>query len=282
LPNRDRKPGAFYLYAKLSAIVKSFLTSLLTAAVVLYGLATLAMYLWQRSFIYHPSPEIEHPYQQLQIAVDDEVTLQIIEVNPNQPDAVIYFGGNAEAVAAGAADLARALPDKTLYLVNYRGYGGSGGSPTEANLFTDAEKVFDAISSGAGTNSGSNYQSISVIGRSLGSGVACWLASRKPAARLVLITPYDSILKIAQSAFSIFPVSWLLKDRYESVKYAPLIDAPVLALLAERDNIIPASSSEELLRHFPGFVETHVLSGTGHNDLQLHPKFYPAISEFLK
>jgi len=253
LPNRDRKPGAFYLYAKLSAIVKSFLTSLLTAAVVLYGLATLAMYLWQRSFIYHPSPEIEHPYQQLQIAVDDEVTLQIIEVNPNQPDAVIYFGGNAEAVAAGAADLARALPDKTLYLVNYRGYGGSGGSPTEANLFTDAEKVFDAISSGAGTNSGSNYQSISVIGRSLGSGVACWLASRKPAARLVLITPYDSILKIA-----------------------------VLALLAERDNIIPASSSEELLRHFPGFVETHVLSGTGHNDLQLHPKFYPAISEFLK
>lgn len=266
--------------------MKTTLTTLFTVAVLLYGLATLAMYWWQRSFIYHPVPEIEHPFQQLPISVDTDVTLQIVEVNPNQPDAVIYFGGNAEAVAAGAADLARALPAATLYLVNYRGYGGSDGSPTEAHLFSDAEKIFDVIAeksvTGNETSHEQKHKTISVIGRSLGTGVACWLASRKPVARLVLISPYDSILKIAQSAFSIFPVRWLLKDRYESVKYAPLVEAPVLALLAENDNVIPTSSSEELLRHFPGFVETHVLSNSGHNNLQLHPKFYPTISEFLQ
>ncbi len=252
--------------------------TLFTVVAVLYGLAALAMYLLQRSLIYYPTPAVTHPYPERQITVDSNIKLRVIEVNPAKAEAVIYFGGNAEVVAGTAPDLAAALPNHTIYLVNYRGYGGSDGTPTEQHLFDDAETVFEEIAS----IHGAKHQNISVIGRSLGSGVACWLASRKPVDRLVLITPYDSILKIAQSAYPIFPVRWLLKDRYESDKYAPSIEAPVLALMAEHDAVIPSVSSQRLLRHFHSNTQSTTFENTGHNDLQTHRDFYPAISQFLE
>ena len=251
--------------------------TLITSAALLYLFVALAMYVLQRKLIYHPTPAIAHAYSERQIVVDTNVTLQVIEANPGKREAVIYFGGNAQLVAGSASDLAAALPDKTLYLVNYRGYGGSDGSPTETHLFNDAERVFDAI---AAMNV-AQHQHISVIGRSLGSGVASYLASRKPVTRLVLITPFDSILRVAQSVYPLFPVRWLLKDRFESDKYAPLIKAPILVLLAEHDAVIPSSSSQRLLQHLPNSTQSYTFNNTGHNDLQTHQDFYPAIVEFL-
>lgn len=253
------------------------LITLLTLATLLYVLAALAMYLLQRKLIYHPTPEIVHTHAERKIVVDTDVTLRVIVANPDKNDAVIYFGGNAELVAGTASELAAALPKKTIYLVNYRGYSGSDGTPTETHLFNDAEKIFDSIA----TTNATQHQSISVIGRSLGSGIASYLASRKPVARLVLITPFDSILRIAQSAYPIFPVRWLLKDRFESDKYAPSIKAPVLLLLAENDAVIPMSSSQRLLPLLPDSTQSYTFDNTGHNDLQTHQGFYPAISEFL-
>ena len=100
--------------------MKSVIT-LLTTVALLYLFAALAMYLLQRKLIYHPTPVIAHSYNERQIIVDTNVTLRVIEVNPDKSEAVIYFGGNAELVAGSAADLAAALPEKTIYLVNYRG-----------------------------------------------------------------------------------------------------------------------------------------------------------------
>ena len=171
------------------------LITLLTLAALLYALAALAMYLLQRKLIYHPTPEIVHTYDERKIVVDTDVTLRVIVTNPDKSDAVIYFGGNAELVAGTASELAAALPEKTIYLVNYRGYSGSDGTPTETHLFNDAEKIFDSVA----TINGTQHQSISVIGRSLGSGIASYLASRKPVARLVLITPFDlSLIHISE------------------------------------------------------------------------------------
>jgi len=251
--------------------------TLLSSVVLLYLFLALAMYLFQRKLIYHPAPAIEHTYNERQIVVDTNVTLRVIEANPDKSEAVIYFSGNGGLSADSVSNLAAALPEKTLYLVNYRGYGGSDGSPTEAHLFNDAEKVFEAI---AAIND-AQHQHISVIGRSLGSGVASYLASRKPIRRLVLISPYDSILKVAQSTYPMFPVRWLLKDRFESDKYAPLIKAPVLVLLAENDAVIPLKSSQRLLQYLPESTQSYTFSNKGHNDLRTHRDFYPTIVEFL-
>jgi pimeloyl-ACP methyl ester carboxylesterase len=249
------------------------IVNIIAIVALLYLAIVVAMYLLQRSMIFFPTPHLSHPYTERSIEVDTNTSIRVIEVNPGKPQAIIYFGGNAEAVAGTAAELSAALPDTTLFMVNYRGYGGSDGHPTEAHLFNDAEILFDIIKA--------DYETVSVIGRSLGSGVACWLASRRPVAKVALITPFNSILHVAQSAYPILPVRWLLKDRFESVKYAPLIDAPVLVLIAEHDRVIPRESTELLLPSFTGELTSKVLAGTGHNDLQLHADYYPTIHSFF-
>ena len=95
------------------------------------------------------------------------------------------------------------------------------------------------------------HPDVIVIGRSLGTGVAARLASTRPVAKLVLVTPYDSLLGIAQRQFPLFPVRWLLIDKYESWRYVPGIKAPVLILRAEHDELIPAASTEALRARFP-------------------------------
>ena len=94
------------------------------------------------------------------------------------------------------------LPITPLYLLHYRGYGGSSGSPSEEMISRDAMTLFDQVYA--------THPHITVVGRSLGSGVAVRLASQRPAARLVLITPYNSLEELAARQFPIFPVKWLL------------------------------------------------------------------------
>jgi pimeloyl-ACP methyl ester carboxylesterase len=87
----------------------------------------------------------------------------------------------------------------------------------------------------------------------------------------VLVTPYDSIQEIAAARFSFFPVRWLLRDKFESWKYAPAVTAPTLLLAAEHDEVIPRASTELLLTRFkPGVASLKVVGSTGHNSISEH------------
>ena len=88
-----------------------------------------------------------------------------------------------------------------------------------------------------------------VVGRSLGSGVAAYLASKRPVSRLVLVTPFDSVLEVAARSFWFVPVRWLLRDKFESTEYTPAITAPTTIIAAEHDVEIPRPHTEALLRH---------------------------------
>ena len=86
-------------------------------------------------------------------------------------DAIIYFGGNAESMAQSSDEIARQFPAFTVYLMDYRGYGRSTGEPSEEGLYSDALKLYDTMKS--------KYESISIGGRSLGSGIAVYVASQR-------------------------------------------------------------------------------------------------------
>jgi len=188
--------------------------------------------------------------------------------------ALLYFGGNAEDVAGNIAPFAAEFPDTAIYLVNYRGYGGSTGSPSEAALLADAEAVFDRVRA--------QHARVAVVGRSLGSGVAVHVAAVRDVSKLALITPYDSVLRIAQRQLPFVPVSLLLRDTFDSVSKAPRVRAPVLALLAEVDTSIPRDSSERLVAAFsPGQVEVRVIPATDHNSIADAPEYGPALASFL-
>ncbi|KFX71235.1 PhoP [Pseudomonas taeanensis MS-3] len=242
------------------------MVSLLAVLAALYLLACVALFVFQRSLIYFPQPRaIATPATTLRLPVADAELL--VSVRPHEgPNALIYFGGNAEDVSLNLPEFAQAFPDHALYLLHYRSYGGSSGSPSEEAIQRDAVALFDRVHAA--------HPRTVVVGRSLGSGVAVRLASQRPAARLILITPYNSLQEIAARQFPVFPVRWLLKDKFESWKYASRITVPTLLIAAEHDEVIPRASSERLYTHFaPGVASLKVIPGKGHNSIAESPQY---------
>ena len=250
--------------------MKITLLIILSIYLVMIGL----LYLSQRSLLYFPSPAYDHDLDVFQIENEGE-RINVLVLNPNRSNAIIYFGGNAEPVIFNAEPFAHHLTEFTIYLVEYRGYGDSSGSPTEAGLFSDALAVYDSIKP--------KHQQISVMGRSLGSGVATYLASQRSVHKLALITPFDSIANVAKKKMPIFPVGLLLKDRYDSAGRASMVSAEVFIAIAELDQIVPKEHAFELAAAFKDDqVETQVLSGADHNNISVHPEFFPALVGFLR
>jgi len=251
------------------------LLRLLFIALLIYAAFGVYLYLAQRSFIYLPVRD-EHPGHDNFFRVQSGgESVKVWEVVPGQSKAVIYFGGNAEDVFQTIPELSSFLPDHTSYLVNYRGYGGSSGTPSERGLFADALAIYDRVRH--------QHKQIAVIGRSLGSGIAVYLAGHRPVDTLILVTPADSALAIARTAYPFYPVSLLLKDKYESTRYAVRITAPTLLLIAGQDEIIPVKHSLELFGYFqPGIAKKNILPAAGHNDISTFPEYWKRIDKFLK
>ncbi|MCY1289951.1 hypothetical protein D9M68_544440 [compost metagenome] len=241
------------------------LLSLCALLAALYLGACVALYVFQRALIYYPQARSVDAPVLLRLAVDDAQVLVSVRPRPG-PKALIYFGGNAEDVSLNLPSFAQAFPEHALYLLHYRGYGGSSGAPSEAAIQRDALALFDRVRA--------SHSQVVVVGRSLGSGVAVRLASQRPAAGLVLITPYDSLQELAAGQFPYFPVRWLLRDRFASWQYAARIGVPTLLLAAEHDEVIPRASTERLYSHFPAGVATlQVIPGTGHNSISSSPRY---------
>ena len=245
---------------------------LVVIAVALYLALCAALFVFQRALIYYPQPRsVDTADSLLTLPVDEAQVLVSVRAFKG-PKALIYFGGNAEDVSRSLPDFDRAFPDHALYLLHYRGYGGSSGSPSEEAIARDAMALFDKVYA--------EHPQIAVAGRSLGSGVAVRLASQRPVARLILITPYNSLEELAARQLPIFPVHWLLRDRYDSWKYAPHIQVPTLLLAAEHDEVIPRASTERLLRQFaPGVARLEVIPGTGHNSIAASPRYLPLLRD---
>jgi uncharacterized protein len=125
-----------------------------------------------------------------------------------------------------------------------------------------------------------DHTKIIVIGRSLGSGVAIHLAGERSVERLILVTPYDSILKIAAAQFPCFPVRWLLQDKFESWRYAPKVAVPTQLIAALNDEVIPLASTRALLEYFPpSLVTLTVIPGVGHNTICESPDYIRLLND---
>jgi len=242
-------------------------------AIRIYIIIGVFLFLRQRKMIYYPTKQINHGFTEKTIENEGE-TIKIIVLNPNQDNAIIYFGGNAENVVYSTLDFQQ-LTSNTVYLVNYRGYSGSTGKPTEQGLYSDALAIYDDIAN--------SHTNISVIGRSLGSGVATYLASQRPISKLMLATPFDSLQNIAQAQFWIYPSSIIMQDKYKSSDRVKDIDAPTLILIAENDQIVPYKNSINLVNAFPEEqVNVKIIKNRGHNDISNSIEYMNALNSFFK
>jgi len=192
---------------------------------------------------------------------------------------LIYFGGNAEEVSTSLLQ-ARAYAEAgwSVLLMNYRGYGASGGSPGEKELFGDSVHIYDFFSARDDVESGT----IALMGRSLGTGIAVYLASVRRASAVILVSPYDSLAALAGEKYPFLPVSLLLRHHFDSMSRAPSIGAPLLAILAGEDRVIPRERSMALIEKWGGRHTLITLEGEDHNSLGANPAFREAVVEFLE
>jgi pimeloyl-ACP methyl ester carboxylesterase len=196
-------------------------------------------------------------------------------VNDRPAPILVYFGGNAEEVS-WLASTADKYAGWSLLLINYRGYGRSEGKPGEAELFADALQIHDYAAARA------EGGRVAVMGRSLGSGVAVYLASRRPVPGVILVSPYDSVESVAKQVYPYLPISLMLKHRFDSIARAPGIKVPLLCLVGSGDRVIPLPHSRRLFEAWGGARQWREIAFADHDSIAGEPDYWQAIADFLK
>jgi pimeloyl-ACP methyl ester carboxylesterase len=187
---------------------------------------------------------------------------------------LFYYGGNADELSAAALQFAPVAEFQSVF-VNYRGYGSSNGKPSEEKLYGDALKIFDD------RIKRDHPEKIVVIGRSLGTGVAAYVAAHRPVDALVLVTPFDSLVAVGQHRYPYVPVARMIKSHFDSLLRANRLTMPTLVLIAENDKVVPHENTERLLQKLPAVREVKTLAGTDHGNIVDSPEYLPTIEKFL-
>jgi fermentation-respiration switch protein FrsA (DUF1100 family) len=225
---------------------------LVLGAAVIYAAIALAAYLGQRRLMYFPDT-VRVPPAEAGLASVEERVLKTPDGERviawygralrGQPT-LLYFHGNGGSLEDRAPRIARFMAEGWgVYMMTYRGYGGSSGSPTEANNVADARLAHAAL-----VREGVSPRSIVAYGESLGSGIAVRIAAELPLAGLVLDAPFTSAVDLGARAYPFLPVRLLLIDRYETTRHIAGVKVPLLILHGERDTVVPVAMGREVAR----------------------------------
>ncbi|MBU4268963.1 MAG: alpha/beta fold hydrolase [Acidobacteria bacterium] len=274
---------------KFLAFLRKYSIGLAVPFSILYVGLSLYLYFNQDQFIFYPMPLPEETRVQMQrqpgispllLKADDGVTLHgwmhHTTSGASKRPVILYFGGNAEEISYQVMEFGR-LSGWTTISLNYRGYGASQGKPSQRNLFRDALTLFDYVA----TRPDVDPRCIVTVGFSLGTGVATYLASKRPIAGVTLIAPFDSFLNVIKKNYGIFPVRILLKHPFESLPYASLAACPLLCVIAGNDEVIPAECSRRLVAAWKGPAQTIEVQGYNHNSILSWPGLWDTMNHFL-
>jgi uncharacterized protein len=187
---------------------------------------------------------------------------------------LLGFGGNAWNAEGMALYLHGLFPDRTVVTFHYRGYAASSGRPSAEALLSDSLLIFDHLQQAHAR------ERVIAVGLSIGSGVAAYLARHRPAAGLILVTPFDSLEALARSTYWWAPVGLLLRHRMPTIDFVRESNVPTALIVAERDAIVPARRSTPLRAAIPNLVFERTIDA-GHNDLYDRPAFAAAMREAL-
>ena len=254
-----------------------------TALLLLVGLL-LILYFLQGKLIFFPVPLDENTRRQFsshEITINNKgVNLHGWflrgEVNEQRP-LLVYYGGNAEEVSGNLASLPR-LGAGSYLLMNYRGYGDSGGQPSELNLLNDALYILDQIR----TSENIDLANIVIMGRSLGTGVASYVASKRRVGGVVLVSPFDSLTNLARYHYPIIPVQYMLKHKFDSLSVAAKVTSPTIAIYGTEDQIVPPKFSKNLLNQWGGKNKSVSIEGANHLNIQLQDQYWITLRSFIK
>lgn len=252
-----------------------------TALFILAGgyLAVMALlFLVQRQLLYLPDREQPRPGLGLsEVTLETADGLQLLAWYAAGNPTVVYFHGNGGNIGYREERYRRLIAAGLgLLAVEYRGYGGNEGRPSEKGFYADARAALDFLDR-EGVAAGARV----LYGESLGSAVAVKVASERPVGALVLEAPMTSVAELAQFHYPMFPARWLVRDRFDSLARIAAVGAPVLVLHGELDRVVPVEFGRRLYEAAKEPKEMRVFEGAGHEDLD-HFGAIEAAAEFVR
>ena len=253
--------------------LRSRLTRRLLLLVLLVGMVVAMLSVLQRQLIYFPDPRPVPPATHV-IAGARDVTLHTADGleldawfvpagSPKDTGMAVLLapgnGGNRVSRAQFAEELSRR--GLAVLLMDYRGYGGNPGSPSEDGLAADADAAAEALK-----QLGYPAQRTLYFGESLGSGVVAALQARHPPAGMVLRSPFTELADVGAHHYPWLPVRALLQDRFPVVEHLAASDVPVTVIYGAGDSVIPSVLSARVADHARSLAERVVLGDADHND----------------
>lgn len=223
-------------------------------------------------FVYHPHPWVERDWAKISGLPLEEVWFRTgdgeqlfgwyVQSSPAAP-VLLWCHGNAGNVIHRLENLVELYRlGLSVFIFDYRGYGRSSGKPSEEGLYQDALSAYGYLA----TTRGVRPERLVLFGRSIGASVAGELAGRKPAAGLILESPFPSIAAMARVHYLGLPMHWLLSGRFPLSERLARVSMPVLVIHGDRDDIVPIALGREVFEAAPAPKWFYVIEGADHNN----------------
>ncbi|TCK65257.1 hypothetical protein DFQ05_2474 [Winogradskyella wandonensis] len=254
----------------------------LTAVYLMIGAA---LYFFQEKLMFFPTKldqnyefQFGHPFEELFFKTEENALINALNFKTENPKGVIlYFHGNAGDLSRWGK-ITEYFVEKSydILVMDYRTYGKSIGELSEAAFYKDAQFCYNYLLN--------HYteDEITLYGRSLGTGIASYLAVENNPKQLILETPYYSIEDVAKSRFPIFPVKHLLKYKFPTYQFLPKADCPITIIHGTDDAVVPYDSSIKLRKLDIRNLDYITVKGGNHNNLVEFEEYHKAINRVLK
>ena len=212
-----------------------------------YFLITVFLYFYQRKLLYHPNinsfdtHSINHKIEKVLISSKNDLIAWHYKNNESYKT-LVFFHGNAGGLSNRVYKLNELSKLKLNYLIfAYRGFNGNSGKPTEEGLYEDADRAINWLKS-----KGIYEKDIILYGESLGTAIAIHTGQFKNFSGIILEAPFTSMIDVGQKYYPIFPVKFLLKDKYESKKKLKNLKSSILVMHGKKDKIVPFYMGEKI------------------------------------
>lgn len=264
---------------------KKRLKRLIIVLLGLYVMIASALYFLQEKMLFLPTTleqdyqyQFNYPFEELFFRTDEEAIINAVHFKAKNPKGVIlYFHGNAGDLSRWGT-ITEYFVEKNydVLIMDYRTYGKSSGKLSEEAFYKDAQFCYDYLLDQYSENE------ITLYGRSLGTGIASYLASQNQPKQLILETPYFSILDVAKHRFPLFPVKQLLNYHFPTYQYLPYVTSPITIIHGTDDSIVPYTSGKKLLELNLENLSFTTIEGGDHNNLVEFETYHTTVEIILK
>ena len=251
-------------------ILKRMLSSIIYVLIAVWLTLAILVYLFQARFVYFPNQTLLYSpadmgmdFEEIYLTTRDDIAIHAWHLpKAGSRQTLLFLHGNAGNIShrLDSLHIFHELGLSVL-IIDYRGYGLSDGHPHEMGTYADAEAAWEYLINERRLSP----RDIIIFGRSLGGGVATWLATRNTPAALILESTFTSITDMGSQLYPFLPIKWLSRIRYPNIDRVAQVKSPILFIHSEDDELIPYQHGQKLYQRARSPKSFLRLNG-GHND----------------